>query len=117
MASIHVRIDEQKKKYFQELLKSMGMDVSTAFLLYVQYVLRNHKLPFTPSATSDDDTTWQDGDCELCWKHRVGPGKLPSGFTQEQEDEMERESAWALKHGKRYDSVDELFSDMLSGDE
>ncbi|MBI3618959.1 hypothetical protein HY213_02905 [Candidatus Peregrinibacteria bacterium] len=36
-----------------------------------------------------------------------------NGFTPAQERRMLKEAAWALKHGKRFNSVDELMEDIL----
>lgn len=117
MASIHVRVDEQKKQKFQVLLQHMGLDVSTAILIYIQFVLRNQRLPFTPNALKDEASVPCSPDCELCRQYRLYPGRTVNGFTKQQEEEILRDEARALKGGKRYTDMKKLFASWNIADD
>lgn len=95
MASIHVRIDDRQKKRFQKLLEQMGIDISAAFLMYVQYILRNRRLPFMPSTAPDEVVRTIPPEVERKWI------------------EWEKE---ALREGKSYASAEEMHRDILGDD-
>jgi addiction module RelB/DinJ family antitoxin len=65
----------------------MGLDFCSAIKLFLKNVVITKKIPF-----------------EI---------RTVNGFTPAQEAEMIRESEWAIKHGKRYSSVEELHKDLL----
>lgn len=85
MATIQVRTDGKLKKRVQKILKQMGLDMSTAIKLYFQKIVLTESIPFSI--------------------------RTVNGFTPEQEQAILREEREALKHGKRYHSVDELFKE------
>jgi len=85
-AIIQVRVNAQVKKNAQKALKSMGLDISTAVNMLLHQVVITQRMPFE--------------------------GRTVNGFTREQEQMYLKEAAWAEKHAKRYDSVDELMDSI-----
>ena len=47
---IHVRIDDGTKKQAQKILDEMGLDISTAVIIFIKQIIRNRCFPFLPSA-------------------------------------------------------------------
>jgi len=47
---IHVRIDDDIKKQAQQILRDMGLDVSTAVNMFIKQVVINRGFPYLPSA-------------------------------------------------------------------
>lgn len=87
MDSIHVRTPEDLKKDVKKILDKLGLDFSTAINLYLRQIVITESIPFSL--------------------------RTANGFTPEQEREILRDEAEALKTGKRYRSVDAMFRDML----
>jgi DNA-damage-inducible protein J len=83
MALITVRVPDAQKKKAANLFKSLGFDMSTAVNMFINEAVREEGLPFRP-------------------KRKRTSAEIAA--------EWKRESAWALKHGKRYDTVDDLFA-------
>lgn len=46
MATINVRINEEDKKKFDNLCEELGMNMSTAFNIFIKAMLREQGLPF-----------------------------------------------------------------------
>lgn len=82
--SINIRIDEKTKKQASKTLEAMGMDMSTAIKIFLRQVIVDQCIPFRPS--------------------KIG------GLTRAQ---MDKEVEYALKHGKGYTDIDEMFRDIL----
>lgn len=87
MAAIQVRTGNKLKKQVQKVLESIGLDMSGAIKLYLHQIVITQGIPF--------------------------PLRTINGYTVEQEQRMIREGEEALKHGKRYRSVDAMFRDIL----
>ncbi len=85
-AVIQVRVNAQVKKKAQNALKDMGLDISTAVNMLLHQVVITQRMPFE--------------------------GRTANGFTREQEQMYLKETEWALKYAKRYDSVDELMDSI-----
>lgn len=49
---INVRVDEGVKKQSSEILKKIGLDMSTAVNLFLRQVIVEKELPFIPSANA-----------------------------------------------------------------
>ena len=49
-AVINVRINEEDKKNFESLCSELGMNMSTAFSIFIKTMLREQGLPFEVSA-------------------------------------------------------------------
>ena len=90
MALVQVRTDDHLKKQAQKVLKQLGLDLSSAVNMYLYQIVATESIPF--------------------------PIRTVNGFTPEQEQKMLQETEEALKHGKRYDSVEELHRDILGDD-
>ena len=84
--TIQLRIDKKTKKRAQKTFESLGMDLSTGVKIFLAQVVKTQSIPF-----------------EI---------RTANGFTPRQEREIIREAHLALKHGKRYESVNELFKDL-----
>ena len=84
---MHVRMSAQTKAKAQKTLKRMGLDVSTAINLFLHRVVHTQSIPFEV--------------------------RTENGYTPAQEREIIKETEWALKHGKRYDDVDEMHRDIM----
>jgi len=87
MTTINIRIDEETKENSQKILKEMGMDLSTGIKLFLKAVNRTKSIPF-----------------EI---------RTENGFTEKFEREIKQEARESLKNSKSYNSVDEMFTDIL----
>ena len=87
MATIQIRTDEKLKKKAQAILKELGLDLSSAINLYLYQIIIQEGIPF-----------------EI---------RTENGFTLEQERAILKETEEALKHGKSYDSAEELHRNIL----
>lgn len=51
---INIRIDEELKKQMEHLLNEFGMNITTAFTIFAKAVVRERRIPFEISASTDD---------------------------------------------------------------
>ncbi|MBU0458132.1 type II toxin-antitoxin system RelB/DinJ family antitoxin [Patescibacteria group bacterium] len=86
-STIQIRTDEKLKKQVQQILEELGLDLSSAINLYLQQIIISEGIPFQI--------------------------RTRNGFTLQQEQKMLREIEEAKKNGKRFDSVDEMFDDII----
>lgn len=84
MSNVSIRIDAKVKKEASETLSAMGLDLSSAVKMFLNQVIIEQGIPFKPSRSP-----------------------------QEIRKEWDKEVAWALKHGKRYDNAEDMFADIL----
>ena len=85
--TLSIRIEEKTKKAAQKTLEAVGLDLSSAVKMFLHQVIIEQGIPFKPSRT---------------------PKQI--------REEWDKEVAWALKHGKRYNSakeMHEMFEDIL----
>ena len=87
MTTIQVRTDKKIKKNAQQVLKDLGMDLSTAINIYLMKIIATKGIPFLIVTEN--------------------------GFTPAAEAKMLKETAWAEKHGKRFSSVEAMMKDIL----
>lgn len=85
MTTLNVRIEEKTKKAASKVLKRVGLDLSTGVKIFLHQVITEKGLPFRPT-------------------------KNPTALRAE----WDKEVAYARKHGKRYDSAEELLKDLRS---
>jgi DNA-damage-inducible protein J len=85
--TIQIRTKANVKKDAQKILHALGLDLSTAINMYLQQVIIRKGIPFTMLTEN--------------------------GMTPKREAELLKEAAWAMKHGKRYSSTEEMFKDIL----
>jgi len=83
MTTVQVRIEEKTKKAAQKALADIGLDLSTGVKIFLNQVVTEKGLPFTPT------------------KNRAALRA-----------KWDKEVAEARKHGKRYTDVKELFKDL-----
>ena len=81
-STIQLRIDKKTKDQAQIIFKKLGMDLSSGMKLYLMQVVRTKSIPFV--------------------------ARTVNGYTPEFEQMILRESADALKNGKRFKTVKEL---------
>lgn len=84
--TLQIRIDSKDKIEAQKILKKIGMDLSTGIKTFIKQVTVDKALPFQP--------------------------RTANGFTPEFEAMILRENDWAIKHGKRYKSAEEMINDL-----
>ena len=84
--TLHVRMDEEMKKMFDEFCNDLGMSMSTAVCLFVKQALKEQKIPFELKTSKKITDT----------SNRIGAGvgiiNLPKGFDEEF-DKMDGEIA------------------------
>ena len=85
--TIQVRVDKNTKKQADKTFKKMGLDTSSGIKLFLHRVIQSRSIPF-----------------EI---------RTVNGFTPEQERKILKETEYALKHGKSYKTVEELFDDIM----
>lgn len=85
MSTIQVRTNGTTKKKAQKILKTMGMDLSTAINLYLVKIVVTESIPFP----------------------------ITLRLTPKRERQLLKEVEWAKKYGKRYTSTKEMFEDIL----
>ena len=88
MSTLSIRIEEKTKKEATKTLEALGLDMSTAVKMFLNQVVIEQGIPFKPSRT---------------------PRQIRA--------EWDKEIAWALKHGKSYTSVSEMFDDIMKENE
>lgn len=88
MTTIQVRTKAGLKKSAQQVLDTLGLDLSTAINMYLVQIVVKQGIPF-----------------EI---------RTENGFTPAQEQEILQEIAWAKKYGKKYTSTKEMFDDILA---
>lgn len=89
-STIQIRTPAQLKKNAKKAFAKMGIDLSSGINIYLQKVVLTMTIPF-----------------EVAAEH---------SYTKAQLQKMDREVRWALKHGKRHNSFEEMGRDIL-GDE
>ena len=88
MTTLSIRIEEKTKKAARKTLEALGLDLSSAVNMFLNQVVVEQGIPFTPSRVSTRE-------------ERL---KIRAGW--------DKEVAWALKYGKRYTSAQEMFADI-----
>jgi addiction module RelB/DinJ family antitoxin len=84
--TLQIRISAKDKADAQKILKKMGMDLSTGIKTFIRQVVIDKGLPFRP--------------------------RTENGFAPEFEARMIKETEWAEKHGKRYNSAEEAMASL-----
>jgi DNA-damage-inducible protein J len=79
-----MRIDRNDKVQAQKILKKIGMDLSSGVNTFIKQLITDKALPFQP--------------------------RTENGYTPEYEAILLKESEWAKKHAKRYNSVKEMMA-------
>jgi DNA-damage-inducible protein J len=83
MTTLNIRIEQNIKTKANKTLSSLGLDMSSAVKLFLNQVIIENGLPFTPTKN---------------------PAKIRARW--------DKEVAQALKTGKTYKSARELFADL-----
>jgi DNA-damage-inducible protein J len=87
--TLNVRINKDTKKQAQKVFEEMGLDISSAIKLFLNKVIATESIPFAINIK--------------------GSMNNPKFIKMIQE-----ETDWALKNGKKYSSVKEMFDDILA---
>ncbi len=85
--TIQVRVDKKIKQKADKTFKDLGLDISSGVKIFLHQVIASKSIPF-----------------EI---------RTMNGFTPAQEKAILKETEYLQKHGKRYDSAEELFGDIL----
>lgn len=83
MPTLSIRIEKDTKTKANKTLSSLGLDMSSAVKLFLNQVITEDGLPFTPSKN---------------------PAVLRAKW--------DKEIAYAIKYGKTYKNAKELFKDL-----
>ena len=84
--TIQIRIDEKTKKEAKKVFASLGLNMSEAVKLYLKTVIETKTIPFVLTKNKK--------------------------LRKEVEERLIKEAEEALKYGKKYDNLDELFKDL-----
>lgn len=84
MTTLSIRIEEKIKRDANKTLKGLGLDMSSAVKMFLHQVVIEQGIPFKPSRTP-----------------------------KEIREEWDKGVEYALKYGKGYKNVDEMFRDIL----
>ncbi|MDC1205327.1 type II toxin-antitoxin system RelB/DinJ family antitoxin [Candidatus Pacebacteria bacterium] len=84
--TIQIRIDKKTKNEARKTLNNLGLDMSSAVKLFLTNVVNRQGIPL-----------------DL---------RTENGFTLAQEQAMIKETEEVKRTGKKYDDLDELFSDL-----
>jgi DNA-damage-inducible protein J len=87
--TINIRIDSDLKKKAEKLFKEMGMNMSTAFTIFIHQAVRQRKIPFEISAEP-----------LIRAAHPVPPGEEDDPFYSEKNLRHLREAVKAADEGK-----------------
>ncbi len=85
--TLQIRIDKKEKEETRKVFANLGMTLSSATKMFYNQARKTKSLPIK--------------------------GLTENGFTPEYEQMLIKEAKWAKKYAKRYDSVDEMFKDIL----
>lgn len=88
MSTLSIRIEEKTKREANKTLKALGLDMSSAVKMFLNQVVIEQGIPFKPSRS---------------------PKQIKA--------EWDKEVAHALKYGKSYTDVSEMFKDILKENE
>lgn len=83
MTTLSIRIEEKTKKNAAKTLQALGIDISSAVKMFLNQVIIDQGLPFTPSRSHKNIRK-----------------------------EWDKEVLHAVHYGKRYSNIDKLFSDI-----
>jgi len=82
---MQIRIDSPTKIRAQKAFKSMGLDLSSGVKMFLNQVAIDQCMPFVPSTKK----------------------------TRANRKKWDKELQWAINHGKRYSSAEEMHKDIL----
>jgi len=83
--TMQIRIDSPTKIRAQKAFKSMGLDLSSGVKMFLNQVAIDQCMPFVPSTKK----------------------------TRANRKKWDKELQWAINHGKRYSSAEEMHKDIL----
>lgn len=85
--TLQVRVDQKMKQRAQKAFTAMGLDLSSGVNLFLNQVVKTQSIPF-PILTAEN-------------------------FSPAKKRRLIAEAKEAFKNGKRYDTVKEMFEDIL----
>ena len=83
--TMQIRIDATTKARAQKAFKGMGLDLSSGVKMFLNQVAIDQCMPFVPSTKK----------------------------TRANRKKWDKELQWAINHGKRYSSAEEMHKDIL----
>lgn len=58
--TINFKVDEKVKEQAQEIFKEMGLNMTTAFNMFLVKTIQERKLPFQPTANRKPEVDWDE---------------------------------------------------------
>jgi addiction module RelB/DinJ family antitoxin len=58
--NINFKVDLEIKEQAQEVFKAMGLNMTTAFNMFLVKTIQDNKLPFQPTAKKDTQIQWEE---------------------------------------------------------
>ena len=86
--TLNVRINKNTKLQAQKIVEKLGLDLSSAVKLFLNKVIMTESIPF-----------------EVSTKGKMNDPKFIKM--------IQKDTDWAIKHGKRYSSAKEMIDDIL----
>ena len=60
MAQLNIRIDDDLKANAEDLFHDLGLNISTATIMFMKQAVRQRSIPFEITAKKDDDPFWSE---------------------------------------------------------
>ena len=60
MAQLNIRIDDDLKASAEDLFHDLGLNISTATIMFMKQAVRQRGIPFEITAKKDDDPFWSE---------------------------------------------------------
>ncbi len=86
-ATIQIRVEEDLKTKAADVLRKMGLDLSSGIKLFLNEIITSQVLPFLPATEKGKELRYY--------------------------EQYKKEIAWAKKYGKSYTSGKELMDDLM----
>lgn len=58
--TINFKVDEEVKEQAQEIFKEMGLNMTTAFNMFLAKTIQERQLPFQPTANRKTEVAWEE---------------------------------------------------------
>lgn len=58
--TINFKVDEEVKEQAQEIFKEMGLNMTTAFNMFLAKTIQERQLPFQPTANKKTEVVWEE---------------------------------------------------------
>lgn len=86
MSTINFKVDKEMKEEAQEIFKEMGLNMTTAFTMFLAKTIQERQLPFQPTAHKKSEISWEELSPFLQEKIDEAILKMDEGATYSLED-------------------------------